>query len=256
MRGRLRRWGPAAALFAGGLAVWEGAVRLFDIKGFILPAPSAIAAAFAAESSDLFAAGWATFSTALAGLGAGAAGAVLVSLAAARWRFVREGAVPLAVAANSTPIIVLAPIANSWFGILSPAGSIFVVAVLVFFPVMINMVRGLMSADASQLELLDSYAAGRGTALRKLQLPTAAPYLFSAMKVAAALSLIGAIVKEFFGGPQARLGQYITTKAGLLQFEEAWAAIALASAFGIALYLLAAWAERRAIPWHISVRRA
>ena len=163
---------------------------------------------------------------------------------------------PFAVAANSTPIIVLAPIANSWFGILSPAGSIFVVAILVFFPVMINMVRGLLSADASQLELLDSYAARRGTVLRKLQLPTAGPYLFSAMKVAAALSLIGAIVKEFFGGPQARLGQYITTKAGLLQFEEAWAAIVLASAFGIALYLLVAWAERRAIPWHISVRRA
>ena len=256
MKARLRRWGPAAVLFAGGLAVWEAVVRIFDIKGFILPAPTAIAAAFAAESSDLFGAGWGTFSTALAGLAAGAAGAVLVSLAAARWRFVREGAVPFAVAANSTPIIVLAPIANSWFGILSPAGSIFVVAILVFFPVMINMVRGLLSADASQLELLDSYAARRGTVLRKLQLPTAGPYLFSAMKVAAALSLIGAIVKEFFGGPQARLGQYITTKAGLLKFEEAWAAIVLASAFGIALYLLVAWAERRAIPWHISVRRA
>ncbi len=252
----MRRWGPAAVLFAGGLAVWEAAVRIFNIKGFILPAPTAIAAAFEAEASDLFEAGWSTFTTALAGLAAGSAAAVLVSLAAARWRFIRDGAVPFAVAANSTPIIVLAPIANSWFGILSPAGSIFVVAVLVFFPVMINMVRGLLSADASQMELLDSYAARRGTVLRKLQLPTSGPYLFSAMKVAAALSLIGAIVKEFFGGPQARLGQYITTKAGLLQFEEAWAAIALASAFGMALYLLVVWIERRAIPWHISVRRA
>ena len=256
MNGRLRRWGPAIALFAGGLAVWESLVRIFNIKGFILPAPTAIAAAFGAERSDLLAAGWGTFFTAVAGLAVGASAAALVSLAAARWRFVREGAVPFAVAANSTPIIVLAPIANSWFGLLSPAGGIFVVAVLVFFPVMINMVRGLLSAQASELELMDSYAARRGAVLWKLQVPNSGPYLFSALKVATALSLIGAIVKEFFGGPQARLGQYITTKAGLLQFEEAWAAIVLASAFGILLYVLTSWAERRAIPWHVSVRKA
>ena len=256
MRERLRPVAPAVALFAGGLAVWEAMVRLLDIQGFILPAPTAIAGAFRTEASDLFAAGWGTFSTAVAGLAAGSATAALVSLAAARWPLVREGAVPFAIAANSTPIIVLAPIANAWFGILSPAGGIFVVAVLVFFPVMINMVRGLLSASASEMELMDSYAARRRTTLWKLQVPTSGPYLFSALKVATALSLIGAIVKEFFGGPQARLGQYITTKAGLFQFEEAWAAIVLASAFGILLYLLVSWAERRAIPWHVSVRKS
>ena len=256
MRERLRPVAPAVALFAGGLAVWEAMVRLLDIQGFILPAPTAIAGAFRTEASDLFAAGWGTFSTAVAGLAAGSATAALISLAAARWPLVREGAVPFAIAANSTPIIVLAPIANAWFGILSPAGGIFVVAVLVFFPVMINMVRGLLSASASEMELMDSYAARRRTTLWKLQVPTSGPYLFSALKVATALSLIGAIVKEFFGGPQARLGQYITTKAGLFQFEEAWAAIVLASAFGILLYLLVSWAERRAIPWHVSVRKA
>ncbi|MDE0171297.1 MAG: ABC transporter permease subunit, partial [bacterium] len=143
-----------------------------------------------------------------------------------------------------------------WFGLRSPFGSIFVVAILVFFPVMINLVRGLLSVEASQIELMDSYAAGRRTTLWKLQLPNAAPYLFSALKVAAALSLIGAIVKEFFGGSQDRLGQYITTKAGLLQFEEAWAAIVLASLFGIVLYNVVVLVERRVIPWHVSVRNA
>lgn len=254
MRERLRSAAPAIALFAGGLAVWEAMVRIWNIEGFILPAPTAIAAAFGAEGAELFAAGWGTFFTAVSGLALGTTAAALVSLAAARWPLVREGAVPFAIAANSTPIIVLAPIANAWFGILSPAGGIFVVAVLVFFPVMINMVRGLLSATAPELELMDSYAARRRTVLWKLRVPTSGPYLFSALKVATALSLIGAIVKEFFGGPQARLGQYITTKAGLFQFEEAWAAIVLASAFGILLYLLVSWAERRAIPWHVSVR--
>lgn len=254
MKGRLRRWTPAAVLFVAGLAIWEAFVRIFDIKGFILPAPSAIAATFVLEAEELFAAGFATFVAALGGLAIGTALAMVTAFAAARWRFVRDGAVPFAIAANSTPIIVLAPIANSWFGITSAAGSIFVVAVLVFFPVMINLVRGLTSATASQVELMESYAAPRRTLLWKLQFPHAQPYLFSALKVAAALSLIGAIVKEFFGGPQERLGQYITTKAGLLQFEEAWAAIVLASAFGILLYAAVSWVERRAIPWHVSVR--
>ena len=247
---------PAIGIFAGGLIVWEGVVVAFDIKGFILPAPTAIATTFATEATDLLTAGAGTFTTALAGLLLGSASAVLSALAAARWRFVRDGALPSAIAANSTPIIVLAPIANSWFGLRSAFGSIFVVAILVFFPVMINLVRGLLSVEASAIELMDSYAADRLTTLWKLQLPNATPYLFSALKVAAALSLIGAIVKEFFGGSQDRLGQYITTKAGLLQFEEAWAAIVLASVFGIALYNVVVLIERRIIPWHVSVRNA
>ena len=252
--GKLYRQLPAIGLFIGGLIIWEGLVRIFDIKGFILPAPTAIAATFGTETSALLTAGAGTFSTAVAGLVAGTSLAVLTALAAARWRFVRDGALPFAIAANSTPIVVLAPIANSWFGLRSAVGSVFVVAILVFFPVMINLVRGLLSAGASHLELMQSYAARRRTTLWKIRLPNAAPYLFSALKVAAALSLIGAIVKEFFGGSQDRLGQYITTKAGLLQFEEAWAAIVLASVFGIALYNIVAWIERRTIPWHISVR--
>ncbi len=255
MRSRLRGWLPAAGLFVVGLVVWEGFVRVFDIKGFILPAPTAIVATFFNETSELISAGVGTFLSALGGLVVGTMAAIVTAFAAARWSFVREGALPFAIAANSTPIIVLAPIANSWFGITSAAGSIFVVAVLVFFPVMINLVRGLMSATPSQIELMNSYAAPRRTQLWKLQFPTAQPYLFSALKIAAALSLIGAIVKEFFGGSQDRLGQYITTKAGLLQFEEAWAAIVLASAFGIVLYAFVAWMERRVIPWHVSIRQ-
>jgi NitT/TauT family transport system permease protein len=256
MREKLRRWLPAIAVFFGGLVLWEGAVRAFDIQGFILPAPSAILAALVAEADELSTAAIGTFSTALAGLVVGAVVATLAAFAAARWPLFREGAMPAAVALNSTPIIVLAPVANAWFGLRSAAGTIFVVAVLVFFPIMINLVRGLLSADAAHMELMDSYASGRRTILWKLQFPTSLPFLFSALKVAAALSLIGAIVKEYFGGSQERLGQYITSKAGLFQFEEAWAAIVIASAFGILLYALIVLIERRVMPWHVSVRHA
>lgn len=253
----MKRWatyGPAVGLFFGGLFLWEGVVQVFGIKGFILPAPSAIATAFFSEADELWPAGIATFSTALAGLTIGAILAILAGIAAARWRFVGEGAMPMAIAANSTPIIVLAPIANSWFGLLNPASTIFVVAVLVFFPIMINMGRGLAATNAAEIELMQSYAASRNTVLRKLEFPSALPYLFSAFKVAAALALIGSIVKEYFGGPQERLGQYITLKASLFKFEEAWAAIVLASLFGMTLYLIIVGIEKRMIGWHVSIR--
>lgn len=256
MSPRLRRALPALAVFVGFIAIWEVVVRAFDIQGFILPAPTAILAAFPEAWPELWPASIGTFSSALGGLAVGTTAAVIAAIGAARWPALREGAMPLAITANSTPIIVLAPVANAWFGLLSPWSTILVVAVLVFFPVMINLVRGLLSAEASQLELLSSYAASERTMLWKLRLPAALPYLFSAMKVAAALSLIGAIVKEYFGGSQARLGQYLTLKAGNFQFEEVWTAILVASAFGIGLYLLITLVEKRFMGWHVSVRGA
>ncbi len=254
MNERLRRAIPAAVLFVAALGLWEGFVRVTGIQGFILPAPSAIASAFVREWPVLRSAAIGTFGSALAGLVVGMLLAVIVGLAAARWKTVREGVMPLAVAANSTPIVVLAPIAIAWFGLLSPWGTISVVAVLVFFPIMINLVRGLRSAPASHHELMQSYAAPRRQVLLKLQVPTALPYLFSAFKVAAALSIIGAIVKEYFGGSQDRLGQYITRKAGLFQFEQAWSAIVIASAFGVVLFVVIGLVERRVMSWHVSVR--
>jgi len=234
--------------------LWETAVRVLDIKAFIVPAPSAIVAALFNEWPEISAAAVGTFTSALLGLALGTLLGIGAALAAVRWPMAREGAMPLAIAANSTPIIVLAPVVNSWFGLLSPWSSIVVVAILVFFPVMINLVRGLLSAEASELELMMSYAATERTTLWKLQLPGALPYMFSALKVAAALSLIGAIVKEYFGGSQARLGQYLTLKAGNFQFEEVWAAVLVSAAFGIGLFVLITLAERRFMGWHVSVR--
>jgi NitT/TauT family transport system permease protein len=253
---RLRAALPAVALFVLALAVWEALVRGTGTESFVLPAPSAITGAMVAEWPTLWTAATGTLLGALGGLLVGAVAAAVVALVSVRSVAFRAGALPFAVAASSTPIIVLAPVANAWFGLTSPLSTITVVAVLVFFPIMVNLVTGLLSATASEMELMATYAAGRRTVLAALQAPSALPFAFSALKIAVPLALIGAIVKEYFGGPQDRLGQYITSRAALFQFEEAWAAIVLASAFGIALYLLVVLAERWAMPWHPSVRAA
>ena len=128
------------------------------------------------------------------------------------------------------------------------------VAMLVFFPVMINTVRGLTSPDAASLELMRSYASSEGEVLRKVRIPAALPYFFTAIKIGATLSLIGAVVGEYFGGATLALGRIIVESASFLRFAEAWAAIVIAAALGIGFYLVIVMIERIVMPWHPSVR--
>ena len=129
-----------------------------------------------------------------------------------------------------------------------------VVAVIVFFPVMINTARGLSEVDPEELELMRSMAATDREIMWKVRVPNALPYFFSALKVGSALALIAAIVAEYFGGPQDVLGQYILNRANLFQFPDAWAGILVASLVGITFYAVILGAERIFMPWHVSFR--
>jgi NitT/TauT family transport system permease protein len=166
----------------------------------------------------------------------------------------RELLLPLAVGASAVPIIAFAPLMNNWFGVLNPLSKMMIVAVLVFFPVVVNVTRGLTQVDPSAVELMRSYAASEGSILRLLRIPNALPYFFTALKVAATLSLIGAIVGEYFGGSSDVLGRVVVQSANALRFDVTWAAILLAAATGIAFYLVIVGIERLVIPWHASMR--
>ncbi len=253
---RLRRYLPAALVFILALVAWEWAVGAFNIQNFLLPRPSVIAATFADQARIVIPAGLFTLRESLSGFVLGCTLAVLVALATARWTAVSEGLLPFAILVNSTPIVALAPIMNNWFGITNPVAKMSMVAVLVFFPVMINTVRGLTQVEPAALELMRSYAAGEFTVLRKLRLPNALPYMFSAFKVASTLSIIGAIVSEYFGGSREALGIYISQQAALFHFAQAWAGILVACAMGIAFYGLILICERMMLPWHVSLRAA
>jgi NitT/TauT family transport system permease protein len=195
-----------------------------------------------------------TLREALGGFVLGCTLGILVALATARWTLSREALMPFAIAANSTPIIAFAPIMNNWFGLDKPFSKMAIVAIMVFFPMMINTVRGLVSVDPRSLELMRSYAASEFEILFKLRLPNCLPYLFNGLKIAAALCMIGAVVGEYFGGPRIALGVFITQEAALFRFSSAWAAIIVACILGIVLYLIILAAERLAMPWHVSFR--
>lgn len=251
---RLLYYLPTIIVFVIVLVGWELVVRIFNIQQFILPKPTTILGAFQARSSELVHIGLFTLREALGGFVVGCSLGILVALATARWTAASEALMPFAVAANSVPIIAFAPVMNNWFGITNPFSKMMIVAIIVFFPMMINMVRGLTLVDPAALELMRSYAATDFEILWKVRVPNSLPYLFNAFKVASTLSLIGAVVGEFFGGPRAALGVFITQEAAFFRFDNSWAAIIIACVLGITFYLVILAVERVAMPWHASVR--
>ena len=245
---------PAVAAFVFVVGLWQLAVVAFGIEQFILPAPLSIASALFETWSTVWPAALRTLLEAVGGLVGGTVAGVAVAGAVARWRVFRRGAMPFAAAMNAIPIVATAPIANQLFGLTSPVSKMAVVAIMVFFPVMANTARGLTEVDESEIELLRAMAASPTTVLRRVRIPNALPYFFSAMRVAVPLSMIGAIVAEYFGGRQDVLGSYIVNRAQLFQFDDAWAAIVVAAGLTIAMYLIILLSERLAMPWHVSVR--
>ena len=231
------------------LVGWQQAIRVFDIQNFLLPRPTAIASTFWDQRGDLLNAGWYTFQEALGGFVIGSGAAILLALVLARWRPLGRALMPYAIAANAIPIIAFAPITNAWFSPLTKTSKMVIAAVLCFFPVLVNTLRGLTSVHPSSLELMQSYAASQRTIFLRVRIPTALPYIFTALKVASVLAMIGAVVGEYFGGSFEALGVLIRSRAQIFAFEDAWAAIFVAAAFGIAFYLAIALVERIVLRW-------
>ncbi len=245
----LRDWIPAVVVFLLGMVAWEFGVKALDVQNFLLPPLSDILDTLWADRSGLMDAAWFTFKEALGGYVLGCSAGIAVALLLARFRSLAAAVMPYAIAANAIPIIAFAPITNNWFGLLSPWSKIVIAGVLCFFPVFVNTLKGLTSVRPSSIELMRSYAAGEIDIFRRVRIPTALPYVFSALKVATVLAMIGAIVGDYFGGSQDSLGIVIRRDAGIFAFEHAWAAIVVASLLGIAFYASVSLLERIAMRW-------
>ena len=252
-----RRNLPAILVFVVFLGTWEVVISNLDVRAFILPAPSSIANALVENweaGYQIWPAAQNTFFEAAGGMVIGTVFGIVVALMISRWRLAGDIALPVAVALSAIPIIAFAPIANNWFGVLSPTSKMVIAAVLVFFPIMINVLRGLTDVPPSSLELMRSYAAGSWAVFRKVRMPNALPYFLTGLKVGITLALIGAVVGEYFGGLTVALGRIVVSSASTLAFEITWAAIIVASVVGMAMYLVIVAIERVAIPWHPEVR--
>ena len=246
---RLRDWVPAIVVLVGTLVIWQALVVGLHVKQFLLPKPTAIAQAFWTNRSELLHAGWFTFQEALGGFVIGSGLAIVVAIALARWRLIGRALMPYAIAASAVPIIAFAPITNAWFGAFNKSSKMAIAAVLCFFPVLVNTLRGLTSVRPSSLELMHSYAAGQLEIFRRVRIPTALPFIFTGLKVATVLSMIAAVVGEYFGGSFDALGVLIFSRTQTFAYEEAWAGIGVACAIGIAFYIAIALLERLVLRW-------
>ena len=253
---RIRYWAPAVAVFALGLAAWQWFLPdVLGVEDFLLPRLSDVLRALIEERDLLLRGAWITLKEAVGGFVLGSGTAIIAALVLARWRPFGNALMPYMIAANAIPIIAFAPITNAWFGLLSPWSKVTIAAVLCFFPVLVNTLRGLTSVDPESIELMRSYAAPEREVFRRVRIPSSLPYVFSALKVATVLAMIGAVVGDYFGGSLEALGIVVLSAVNLSRYATSWAAILVASIMGIAFYATIAGIERYALSWHPSVKR-
>jgi NitT/TauT family transport system permease protein len=234
--------------------LWEVAVRGFGVPSVLMPAPSATAARFAVSLPVLGEDFVQTFVRGvLSGYVIGCGAGLLVAVIAHRFDFLARGLLPLGNFASALPIVGIAPIMVMWFGFDWPSKTA-VVAVVTFFPMLVNTLAGLAAAGSMERDLMRSYGARPAQTLLKLHLPAALPFIFNALKINSTLALIGAIVAEFFGTPTLGIGFRISTGVGRMALDMVWAEIALSAIAGMAFYGLVALAERATTFWHPSLR--
>jgi NitT/TauT family transport system permease protein len=170
-----------------------------------------------------------------------------------RFAVVRSMIAPVAAAANALPLIAVTPVLNNAIGSTSEVPRRLVVALVVFFPVFLNLLRGLSQVQATHLELMRSYGASGSAIARKVRFPGAVPYLATGLKVAAPLAVITAVVAEYFGGPQGGLGYFISTNAAQTRTAQAWSYVVAACVLGLLFFAAAVVVERVAAPWRASL---
>ena len=236
------------------ILVWELLVWAFDINPVILPAPSSIGARLIVEGPRL----WADFQQtiikgAMTGYILGGLAAFGVAILADRSDFLTRGILPVGGFMAALPIVGTAPIFVKWLGS-DWESKAAVVAVMVFFPILVNTVAGLKDTSAMQRDLMRTYGAGYWPTLFKLRLPAAMPFIFNGLKIATTLALIGAIVAEFFGSPTVGMGFRRSTSFGQLALDMVWAEIVVAALAGSGFYGAMTLIEKRVTFWHPSQR--
>lgn len=224
------------ALFLG---LWQLLVTALEIDPFVVPAPSAIAAEFVGNLPTVVAGSLRTGGNALVGLLVGAVVGVLAAVVANVITIVDTLAAPMVAALSVMPIVALAPVLYTMYGASAETARQLVAGLAVLIPVYVNTLRGLRQVRPVHRDLMRAYAATPTQQQLAVTLPTAAPYVFTGLRVASSLAVISALVAEYFGGPVGGLGKSITTAAASSNYPLAWAYVVGAILLGLVFYCVA-----------------
>ena len=236
---RLVQYAIPIVLGIAVLALWEFIVRDFGVPQYVLPAPSAIAAAFVDNFSSLMASLWSTLRVTLEAFVLAIAGGVALAILFSQSKTIENALYPYAVVLQVTPVVAIAPLILIWVGFERINLALVIIAFIVaFFPILSNTTLGIRSTDHNLIDLFRLYGASRWQLLVKLQLPSALPYLLGAMKISGGLALIGAVVAEFVAGSGTATGLAwrIVEAGNRLEIAKMFAALALLATLGIAIF--------------------
>lgn len=230
------------------LGLWQLLVTALEVDPFLVPAPSAIGAEFLDNAGSVLAGSLTTGANALIGLLVGTVIGVLAAVVASLWRTADALAAPLVAALSVMPIVALAPVLYTMYGAGVETSRQLVAALAVLIPVYVNTLRGLRQVRPVHRDLMRAYAATPRQQQLAVTLPTAAPYLFTGLRIASSLAVISALVAEYFGGPVGGLGGSITDAASRSNYPLAWAYVLGSILLGLVFYCAAlaveSWSSR------------
>ncbi|TDK48981.1 ABC transporter permease [Antarcticimicrobium luteum] len=235
------------ATAAGLIALWQVGVKAFGVPTYIAPAPSDVAATLIDKFPLLMQNFWPTLFESIAGFAVGNIAAILIAIAFVHSRNVERAFFPIAVFINTIPILAIAPILVLIFGP-GLTAKVVIAALICFFPTLVNMVRGLQSISPQALELARILSASKSEVFWKMRLPSSLPFLFSALKISATTSVIGAIVGEWVGADKG-LGALIIDATFNFNSPLLYATVFMSSGLSVLMFALVSLAERRIVRW-------
>ncbi len=232
---------------AGIVAVWELAVVIFQIPGYVLPSPIQVAAALIQERGTLASHGVVTVAEALTGIAISLVFAVILGVVMDCFPLARRGIYPILVATQTVPMIVMAPILIIYMGF-GVGPKILTVVLMCFFPVAVSFCDGLAQVDEEYVNLVRSYGAGRWKAYRLVKIPASVPALISGLKVAATYSISGAVVGEWIGA-QKGLGYYLLRVKNGYMLDKVFACVAVIVFLSLCMNGVIRLYQRMALPY-------
>ncbi len=234
------------------LVVWQLVVIIYKMPPYLLPTPTAIAAAFVDEFPTLLSNGWVTVYEMLVGYAMAVGIAIPLAIAITSSRRFNEFVMPTVLFFQIVPKVAIAPLFLVWFGVGSTP-KILVAFLISFFPIVIDTAVGLRSMSTEMADLARSMGATRMQIFTQFRLPTSLPYLFSGLKVAATLAIAGTVVGEFVGADSG-LGYLLLVTNSNLETALMFATIVALTIIGLVFYYIVELLEGLLIPWHVTHR--
>jgi len=249
---KLLPWISTVAAIVLMVVIWKLVIAVFDVSPFVLPQPEDVLSGVRelVQSDDFWSDVRVTLTETLVGFAIALVLGIALGTLLGRVAWLEQAMRPVIVASQVVPKVALIPLFIIWFGF-GITSKIIIVALLSFFPILLNVILGVRSVDTGHRDVMRSLNAGRWQTFRRLEYPSTLPYILAGMEVGIVFAVVGAVVGEYLGGDQG-LGYRIVTSLNNLEAETLFAVILVLTLFGFLLYLAVVLLKRFLIPWHDS----